>query len=657
MKSIRTKMLAIVGVLFVIALGCLGGLNYWQANRMLVGQLENELVLKAQERSAEITAWIQYSQAEIRTLSRSPVIYSGERQAIVSYLAAEVKNNGLYETILWIEPDGTSVNADGIVRNDKDREYFRRAMTGETVVAGPNISKGTGRTIISVATPVRLDNKTIGVLAGVVNIEKIEAMVRDIRVGQSGYAFVLKEDGLVLMHPDANVAGKVNLLSEAGGNDELALLAKSMTAQKRGFGIYDQNGVGNYLAYAPVTGTDWSLAINIPVAEALGSLNAFARLTLFTIIAVLLVAIGIIFVVAGRFARPLQILAAKAQQIAAGDLSVQALELNTRDEVGALARAFDAMTGNLRNLVVQINDSAGTVAISAEELTRNVEQSAQAVNQVAVGIMDTAQNVDRQVQCIDRSIIQGGSIASASNNDVEKMKSAIDEANNAVAVVDSGTIAITNAVAQMHRIRQAVDASAAVITELGGHSNQIGQIVEAIANIAGQTNLLALNAAIEAARAGEQGRGFAVVAEEVRKLAEQSQTAAAQIAVLINDIQGKTSDAVQAMGDGTQEVMQGVKVVAEAGKAFEDIGGRVKNVAAIALETSEGLNMTATGGLELQRVLQEAADVSHSISGQTENISAATEEQSASMQEIASASQQLAHLAEELKGLVGQFKT
>ena len=121
-----------------------------------------------------------------------------------------------------------------------------------------------------------------------------------------------------------------------------------------------------------------------------------------------------------------------------------------------------------------------------------------------------------------------------------------DKTTNAAS---QGDKAVDAAINQMKNIERSVSSSAQVVAKLGERSKEIGQIVDAISGIAGQTNLLALNAAIEAARAGEQGRGFAVVAEEVRKLAEQSQEAAKQIANLISEIQTETDSAVVAMDD------------------------------------------------------------------------------------------------------------
>jgi methyl-accepting chemotaxis protein len=194
----------------------------------------------------------------------------------------------------------------------------------------------------------------------------------------------------------------------------------------------------------------------------------------------------------------------------------------------------------------------------------------------------------------------------------------------------------------MNAVRQASAAVEQAMESLAARSEQIGSIVETITGIAGQTNLLALNAAIEAARAGEQGKGFAVVAEEVRKLAEESQTAAASIAGLIQEIQNETQAAVAVVADGARRSESGVEVVEQARDAFARIGASVEDVTSRIGDISTAMN--------------EVAAVAEQSSASTEEVSASTEETSASTQEIAASAQELARTAEELEALVSRFQ-
>ena len=212
------------------------------------------------------------------------------------------------------------------------------------------------------------------------------------------------------------------------------------------------------------------------------------------------------------------------------------------------------------------------------------------------------------------------------------------------------------AVVQMAHIEQTVIASAQVVAKLGDRSKEIGQIVDTISGIAGQTNLLALNAAIEAARAGEQGRGFAVVAEEVRKLAEQSQEAAKQIATLIGEIQSETDQAVVAMNNGTREVKLGAEVVNASGQSFQEITGLVMQVSGQVKEISAAIEQMASGSQQIVESVKQIDELSKTASGEAQTVSAATEEQSASMEEIASSSQALANLAQNLRQAVSKFQ-
>lgn len=381
--------------------------------------------------------------------------------------------------------------------------------------------------------------------------------------------------------------------------------------------------------------------------------SAKASLTAGLLSACLGVGIGIF--AARSISRPVNQLAAVAQQVASGDLTQQ-VKVVSQDEIGQLATAFNIMVVELKILIKHINANVEQVAASSEELTASSEQSAQAANQIAVSITEVANGANEQMAATDETsaVIQqmtaGVQQMAASANQVAAQSSqAADKAKN-------GGEAVNKAVTQMARIEDTVNTSAAVVAKLGERSKEIGQIVDTISGIAGQTNLLALNAAIEAARAGEQGRGFAVVAEEVRKLAEQSQEAAKKIAALIGEIQGDTAKAVVAMNDGTREVKTGAEVVNTAGGAFREIADLVMQVSAQVGDISAAIQQTAAGSQHIVGAVKKIDELSRKSAGEAQGVSAAAEEQLASMEEVATSSEALAKLAQELQTAVVKFR-
>lgn len=354
--------------------------------------------------------------------------------------------------------------------------------------------------------------------------------------------------------------------------------------------------------------------------------------------------------------KPLQTMVTVSKEFAAGDFRDKPRKMLRKDEIGQLADALVDMRGSLRTILKQVHESSEQVAASSEELTAGAEQSAQAVTQVAGSISDIAQGAEQQLNAVNETSAVVEQMSAGIQQVAASANQVAGNSSQAAETAKEGDKSVEKAVNQMTLIEQTVNNSSQVVAKLGERSKEIGQIIDTISGIAGQTNLLALNAAIEAARAGEQGRGFAVVAEEVRKLAEQSQDAAKQIATLIGEIQGDTDEAVAAMGAGTREVEIGAEVVTEAGRAFKDIAALVTQVSEQVKEISTAIQQMASGSQQIVEAIKKIDGHSKTASERAQTVSAASEEQSASMEEIASSSQSLAKLAQDLRTAVSSFQ-
>ncbi|MDQ0202909.1 methyl-accepting chemotaxis protein [Pectinatus haikarae] len=381
------------------------------------------------------------------------------------------------------------------------------------------------------------------------------------------------------------------------------------------------------------------------------------NITLIITLAAIILSGGLGLLISRYISIPLHSLMEEVDELSAGDFKNTADNSHYyNDEIGSLGRAMGTMRSKLRELIKQIHNSAEQLAASSEELSASADQSAQTSDQVANSVTEVASGAEKQLELTDKASSTVKHISAAVTEVSSNTRTLANSAEKAAAAANDGEASIQQAMDQMKIIENKTNDTAAVIEELNARSAQISQIVDVISSIAGQTNLLALNAAIEAASAGEAGKGFAVVAEEVRRLAEQSQSAAKQITEIIGQIQKQTNSAVNYMNDSKNEVDNGTVVVANTGKNFEQILYMVKTMTEQILAISASVDKVTQHSRNVVDAVDSIDTESKKASDETQNISAATEEQSATVGEIASASGKLAKLAENLQAMVQEFK-
>jgi len=619
-RSIKFKFMATVIVTLIVSLGALSYLSYNKARQVLIDSFETDLVSLATACGKEVSLWLDGHKSEIETLASTPIVVAGNRDAILSYFIAEQKRfNNMYDSLVFADGKGDFNSSDGSAGNLSDRAYFKQVMsTGQVVVSDPLVSKGTGRIVIVVAAPVKKDNQVTGLVLGTLRLDEIDEILRkasSVKIGKTGYAYMVQGDGLCIAHPQKELVLKQNFITDSSLHPNLRAAAQKMTKGESGVTRYIFEGVDKFVAYAPVEGSKWSIGLTCPVVELSSTLNSLAVISIVLALVILVIAGAIAVALANQIVKPIQVLKNELILLAekGGDLT-QEIRVQSSDETAELAEAVNRFLANLRAIMTQVKEAAVKVAGTSRQLTSNAQQVSASASETAATMGQIATTVEQ---------------VSSNTQNVARVS------EDTARLAGEGERGIARLVEQMRSIAGSSELVSDTINELSKKSQEINQIVGLITNIADQTNLLALNAAIEAARAGEQGRGFAVVAEEVRKLAEESANATKEISNLVNAIQAGSQRAVESMAEGGKEVQEGTRVVHEVGESFKKI-----------IESIQGLTAD----------IESVAAAAEEMSAGVQNVAAATEEQTASMEEVSASAESLSRLSVELDDVVGKFK-
>ncbi|WP_042470715.1 methyl-accepting chemotaxis protein [Bacillus ndiopicus] len=379
-------------------------------------------------------------------------------------------------------------------------------------------------------------------------------------------------------------------------------------------------------------------------------------ISIIALIIIILVSIIAIIYTRRSITLPLVHITKSTNVVATGDLTEPNMQVQSKDEIGQLATAFNTMKDSLKSLIGNVQSNTEQLSAAAEELSASTEQVTATSTDVARRVANTAEVSQESSNSANESASAMEETAIGVQRIAEFAQTLYSSSESARSTANNGGSIIQDAKEQIEMINHSTVQVNELVQKLTQQTAEISEMTKVITDITDQTNLLALNAAIEAARAGEHGKGFAVVADEVRKLAEQSKNSANKIVTLTTEIQLDTESVEEAVNNSLLSVKDGVRIMGEAGEAFQAIGLAIEDM------TTQIEEISATS----QELSASAEQVSASVTGiatgaknsaaDIEMIAAAMEEQSATMEQVSEVAIGLSENAQELQLEISKFR-
>ncbi|NWO25746.1 methyl-accepting chemotaxis protein [Peptostreptococcaceae bacterium oral taxon 081] len=659
--KLKSKMLAFIGLPVLFVLLILSVISYKYSDSLLVSESENSMKMTAEKYGSDIESIMSKNTAYVDIISLQLANETNSNERILDtlrYYSKSIPNtlgffmgfeNGEYL-------DGTDWVPDASF-DHKTREWYKNAIANDIIaISKPYLNATDNALIVSISKQVKSDGKLKGILATDISTKELVEMVNSIKIKDTGAAFLLDGDGNFMAHSKYTLTDNIATVE----NGDLQTKVSNFLSGQSDFFEAKVGGVDRFYFTYPVKNTSWVLALSVPKAEVLEGSSTLGKFMLILSIISLIIVIAVIYLVANSITTPIIKLSECVKGMAEYDLtltekSASVIYSKNKDEIGIISRALIQVKTTMKEIMTNVNDLASQVSASSEELTATSEQSAQGAEQISRAINDISQGAMTQAEDMQR----GAESMEVMEKALKQTEEIIEKLNQTTKQVyeakENGMTALRGLIKATEESQTAAGGVAQVIQNTNESAIKIESASDMIKSISDQTNLLALNAAIEAARAGEAGRGFAVVAEEIRKLAEQSNTFTEEIKEIVSELTEKTGQAVETMEKVGKIVEQQSVKVEDTREQFNIISKELDN-------NKEAVEKLNESGKELEKTKESLMGIIESLSALSEENAASVqetsetvEEQTASSQEIAASSAHLADMAQEMSEMVAKF--
>ncbi|WP_336289658.1 methyl-accepting chemotaxis protein [Aeromonas dhakensis] len=626
--SLRGKLLATsLGVVLLMA-SLLGIVAFHTLKSRTMSAIQSEAVNYGHAYSVAIGDWMADRKNTVHALVN--LIADNPQAELVPHLKQAYTSGGFGLTYFG-STQGVMTRQDPSLNtgnyDPRERPWYQDAVkAGQLIVTAPYVSVTMQKLVVTLSEPVLHQGELVGAVGANLALDKLIDEVLAMQVQGDGYAMLLDSSGLIVGHPNKELA-----LKQIG---ELSPDLSAATFQQWGrenneLHAATLDGRDVLLAVQPVAGTDWLLAmvmyrdvLEAPLATLLWQLVGLTLVLMLVFSALLTAMFKYLFADLGRVAGALHDIAHGE-----GDLTVH-INTRSKDEVGQLAESFNQFVARLHGIVSRLRDV--TVELAAQSRAQ------------AAGAQSRSQRVRQQQDEIVMVATAVTEMASATQEIAGNAEFAATTSGDAVKLAVSGQSQVGQSQRSITGLADEVADASQIIVELDAHAQKISGILATISGIAEQTNLLALNAAIEAARAGEQGRGFAVVADEVRVLSRRTHDSTDEIQQMIETLQQTTRRAVSGMETSRQL----------AGTSVEDAESANQSLARI----NEAIGSISDMATQIAAAAEEQTSVTSEISRNTENIRHVSQELAEQANQEAAQAAELKGLTERLEQEIGRFR-
>lgn len=557
--------------------------------------------------------------------------------------------------------DGDRIVPSPIVDYDTSDFYLLPKQKGQEMILEPFVYPIAGKDVLltSIIVPVTIDNEFKGIVAVDMSLETFAQLSQQVKLFESGFGSIISNNGMFVTHPNNDYVTKPFAEQEqyTYRNEIQTAIQQGKASVIQDFSSYLQED--SYIVTAPIhigkTETPWSLLVTVPTKEVLAQTTKLTWTMVIIGVAGLIYLIIVLTWLIRRIVRPIVMTVEQVQAIADGNLAVEPLAEDSKDELGHLAKAVNIMTSNTRSLIqeaTQISNQASTFSdrlmSSTNNMSVSIDQVLTTTGELATGAtlqaehaaltLGVTQEVEQKLQAIQAAI-----------------KEMTHRSQETTQASKQGLVHAEQSIQGMEAMSEQVTLTASVVQQLSDQSTEINRILQVINAIAGQTDLLALNAAIEAARAGEHGKGFSVVAEEVRKLAEESAKSTSQIAAIIDTVVKETVKAGDAMQNVVAAVQTNTQYLDANKQALDAILQHIVDTVAQIDEVTTASHLIQTETVEVVRAVENMTAVSQQSSAGTEELLATMEQQNTAVHELKNMAESLSGMTNSLQQTLAKF--